>query len=412
MNDSKLLLKKNIIWNFIFSMVSAAQTVILLLFVNRILNEDSAGIFGFAFSVAVLLMYIGNFGIRNFQVSDSNEKYTAYEYYGFRLITVFLMLISILIIFVFYGASYEKAYAILFLGLERVAECIEDVFHGRYQQKEKLYLAGMQGTIRFIISDFAFLAMLYLSKNLIYSCFLYFIVNLIFVIIFAIITLPSFGGFKISLKAGSMLSIASSSFALFCGYFLSTYLTNVPKYTIEKFVLEYPDIYSDRIQGYFNMLFMPVLMINLLSTVIFRPFIVKMAEFHLAGQKKEYNMLVYKQILYIAIIGIVILPICYFIGIPFLTFFYNSDLSSYKLEFMILMLGGLFSALSSFLNVCIITIRKQNILLIATVILSLCVFASNLIIPFNYGLMAISVFYLIIMLIQALLYFIIHEFSK
>ena len=60
------------VWNMVFSVLNAGQSIVLLIIVNRIAGEKAAGVFAFSFSVAVLMMYIGNYGIRNFQISDSN----------------------------------------------------------------------------------------------------------------------------------------------------------------------------------------------------------------------------------------------------------------------------------------------------------------------------------------------------
>lgn len=401
---------KNFIWNLIFSIVQALQTVLLLLVVNRVLGENEAGVFGYAFSVAVLLVFIGNYGIRNFQVSDSKEEYSPYEYYGFRLITCLFMFIMMAILLILSKPSGSKVWAIVFLTIGRFAECIEDVFHGRYQQQGDLYIAGFQGSVRFIISDILFVFALVYCKNLIIACLIYGLSSLLISIIWGLITVRNYGGFSISFNKDSMTGLFLSCFPLFSGYFLSTYLTNAPKYTIESLIRLYPEIYDDRFQAFFNMIFMPVLMINLLSTVVFRPFIVEMAEYYNSGNKKKYNKLVYRQIFVIILIGIIILPICYFIGIPILSCFYNSDLHEYKIEFMILLLGGVFSAFSSFFNVCIITIRKQKALLIGTAILSVLALVLYKLLPFSQGMIGISIVYLIIMFIQALIYFFIHHY--
>lgn len=400
--------KRNVIWNLIFSIVSSLQTVLLLLLVNRIINEDSAGIFGFGFSVAVLLMYIGNFGVRNFQVSDTKEKYSSSEYYGFRTLTCILMILGLIIYCLFSNLDSVKLLALIFLTLERFAECIEDVFHGRYQQKGCLYLAGIQGTIRYIVSDILFLAVLIMSHNLVYGCFAYFISALVLTVFFAILTIKKFDGFKLNFNISSMKGLFISCFPLFCGYFLSTYLTNVPKYTIENNIVNYPSLYSNVYQAYFNMIFMPVLMINLLSTVIFRPFIVDMANYYNNNDKKNYFKIVNNQMIYIVIIGAVVLPLCYLLGLPVLSLFYSSDLSGYKLEFMLLMVGGVFSAFSSFFNVCIITIRQQRALLISTIILAIVAFISFKVMPYEYGMLGISAIYLGVMILQAIIYYIIH----
>lgn len=406
MNNTNV--RKNVIWNLVFSIAGALQTVLLLLIVNRVLGEESAGIFGYAFSVAVLLMYIGNFGIRNFQVTDSNEIYSPYDYYSFRIITCIFMLAALFIYIAFYNQSADKSLVVILLTFERLAECIEDVFHGRYQQKGDLYKAGIQGTVRFAVSDIFFLVVIICSNNLIMASCAYAVSAFIITIMYSFISLKEYGGFRLSFDLKKMTGLFLCSFSLFLGYFLNTYLTNVPKYTIDSFSNEGSAIFTNITQAYFNMIFMPVLMINLLSLVIFRPFIVDMSKAYNDRHFKEYHSIVNRQFVFILGIAVLILPVCFYLGIPVLSWFYSSDLAGLKKEFMILMLGGVFSSVSCFLNICIITIRKQNILLISTLIVSALAFVFNMLMPEKYGLMGISCIYLIVMIIQAFMYYIIH----
>lgn len=401
---------RNFIWNLIFSMVQALQTVVLLLIINRVLGENEAGIFGYAFSVAVLLAFIGNFGIRNFQVSDSCQQFSPSDYYGFRIITSVFMMFVMGIFIVISSPGKEKALSIVFLTVLRFAESFEDVFHGRYQQMGDLYLSGLQGTIRYIISDILFIIVLCISKNLVISCMVYGVSSLFAMIIFAMFSLKHYGGFSLSFNLDKIKGLFLSCFPLFCGYFLSTYLTNAPKYTIESYISPENTMYNDRIQAYFNMIFMPVLMINLLSTVVFRPFITDMADRYNENRINEYKSLVYRQIFVIALIGVIVLPLCYFIGIPLLSWFYGSNLNSYNREFMILMAGGVFSAFSSFINVCIITIRRQKVLLVGSFFLVIISVILYKIMPAERGLLGISEVYLVVMILQAVIYYFIHSF--
>ncbi|HOO79520.1 MAG TPA: oligosaccharide flippase family protein [Lachnospiraceae bacterium] len=363
--------KKNVIWNMIFSVLNAAQSAILLYFVNLICREERAGIFSFAFSIAVLFMYIGNYGIRNFQVSDTKERYRPSQYYAFRMVTLLAMVICVAIYILSRFAmppisnagnnSSEKMLVIIALCLTRLAECLEDVFHGRYQQQNALYLAGMQGTVRILFANLAFVLILMINHNLVWASMVMAIASWVCVVFFAIVTIRQFGGFALDFSGKGMKSMMLECFPLFTGYFLITYLGNVTKYALERYE-------SNSLQTYFNMIFMPVFVINLLSTMIFRPIIGTMAENYNHGKIKEYQKLIQKQNGMIAIIAVLIITICYFIGIPTLSWFYKTDLSEYQIPFLILLLGGTLSAYSSFLNVCIITIRGQKKMLIATLL--------------------------------------------
>lgn len=389
--------RKNVLWNMIFSVLNAGQSMLLLMIVNRLAGEDTAGLFSFAFSIAVLMMNIGSYGIRNYQVSDVDEQHSFGEYCGFRFITCILMaVISVGYVFI-KGFDMVKAMLVLLLCGMRIVECFEDVFHGRYQQKQRLDIACMQGTMRILLSLTTFLLALLVTHDIIVAVLLYTLANLLCFLLMAIPTIPGFGGFYLSWSRSGMLSLMVEGFPLFCGYFFITYLGNVAKYAID-------DYGTYQMQAHFNMIFMPVLVINLVSTMIFRPIIVDMATLWSKGEKQAFQRLVWKQLGYIGILAIVMIPSGILIGLPILSILYGTQLSMYRYAFFLLLLGGVFSAISSFLNVCIITIRRQGRLLLVIAFVSVVATALGGSFVQNMGINGASYLYLLLTVLQAVCY--------
>ncbi len=355
------LRKQNTFWNMVYSLINAAQSALLLIIVNRICFEEKAGVFSYAFSVAVLFMYIGSYGIRNFQVSDTAEKYTPGQYYAARLFTVAIMVACGAVYAVAGDFTPEKAGVVAALILTKAAEALEDVFHGRYQQLDKLYVACRQGSVRFFLSDIAFTVVLLFTKDLVLASYVYFGVNMIFTLVFAWTTLPAFGGFSLDFKKMIWGKLLAECFPLFLNYFFITFLANVSKYALDRYG-------HDVMQAHWGMIFMPVFVINLLSTLIFRPVITTMARMYTKKRFAAYMDLVHRQEKWIALISILVLIPAYFIGLPVLGFVYASNLSGYFPAFILLMIGGIFSAYSSFYNVCIVTLRGQKRVLYATAV--------------------------------------------
>lgn len=343
----------------IYSVLNAAQSALLLAIVNRLRGEDAAGVFGFAFSVALLFMFVGNYGIRNFQVSDVKGVYAPGQYYAARIFSILLMGIGSVIYLAVCGYEAEKTGVIAALLIWRAGECAEDVFHGRYQQTGKLYVAGIQGSVRLLVADAVFAAMLLSGLGVSAASFGMALSSALIVLVFSVLTLPKYGGFSPEFKGGVWGKLLAETFPLFLNYFLITYLANVSKYAMEHFS-------SDAEQARFNMLFTPVLVVNLLSTMVFRPLITEMADRIGKGRIDQYRGLVRRQEGVILLIGTLVLLGVYFLGLPVLSIFYGSDLSEYRIPLLLLMAGGIFSAFSSFYNVCIVTLRGQKQVLFLT----------------------------------------------
>ena len=68
------------IWNTWAAMLNSFQSVLILMVISRIDPVTDAGVFTIAFAIGNLMLTIGQYGIRQFQVSDVQEKYTFREY--------------------------------------------------------------------------------------------------------------------------------------------------------------------------------------------------------------------------------------------------------------------------------------------------------------------------------------------
>lgn len=406
MDDHIALRKKNTFWNMVYSLINAAQSAVLLALVNRVCNEEKAGVFSYAFSVALLFMFVGNYGIRNYQVSDTNEKYTPGQYYASRFVTVGVMTVSGLFFVLLGGFGVEKAFVVFAFILSKAVEAFEDVFHGRYQQNDRLYVASVQGSIRFLVSDAFFCIVLFACGNIIYASLTYFAVSVLLLLVFSMVTLPAYGGFRTDFSGSRWILLLTECFPLFLNYFLITYLANASKYALERFG-------DDIMQAHFNMIFMPVLVVNLLSTLIFRPIIVTMARCFNRKEYSDYMELVHRQEKWIGLIGIIVLLPSYLVGIRVLEIFFGSSLNEYLLPFMLLMLGGVFSAYSSFYNVCIVTLRGQKQILYITSVIAIgaAVLYSFVlsVVSGRYLIFTASVVYLAVMMIQMLAYIGLHR---
>ena len=134
------------------------------------------------------------------------------------------------------------------------------------------------------------------------------------------------------------------------------YISNAPKYAIN-------NLHSNVMQNVYNILFMPAFVINLFSSFVFRPMLVKMALYW-----KEHRFKALIKIIGLMNMGImgftmVVVIGAWLLGIPVLSFLYAIDLSDYRLQLLMVMIVGGLSALMSFANNVLVVMRKQHVLI-------------------------------------------------
>ena len=239
--------RKSIVWNFIASMLNAAISAYMLMIVTRFIGVKDGGIFAIASTLGYQLLTIGNYGMRNFQATDTKKIFTFREYLISRFITSFLMIIAMVIIVIVRDYSLYKALIIISFCLFKWVDAYEDVYHGLYQQNERLDVACREQSYRYIFSLIIFTISSIITKDLLISCILTFIFSLIFFIIFNNIIKTEFKTNN-TVDKKNIIKLLKECFPLFISSCLYLYICNSPKYAIDS-------VLNDEIQTYFGIIF-------------------------------------------------------------------------------------------------------------------------------------------------------------
>lgn len=186
-------------------------------------------------------------------------------------------------------------------------------------------------------------------------------------------------------------------FPVFASAFLSFYIGNAPKYAIDAQL-------TDEMQACYGFIAMPVFVIGLLNGFILNPMLFKISCLWNDGKVKEFV----RKTLFLAASVFFITVICiagaYVLGIPVLSFLYNTNLSSYKAELMVLLVGGGFLGLSGVLNAVLTIMRYQKDLLIGYALVAvLAFFMANSIVQ-NYAIMGAAILYTVLMAVLCALF--------
>lgn len=399
--SDKNIKKNGYMWTLISGMLNAVQSVVWLMVIRRVCEIKYAGIFSIAYAVANLMMSIGKYGVKNYQVTDIYQKHSFSDYFATRIVTCVAMIVFSIsyVLYCFYARNYtiEKMLIIILFCIMKMVDAIEEVYYGDYQQKGRIDIGAKSVSLRYIITTLFFIFFIFVSKNFLITTLMTLLLTIIISFYFILITRSVFNSYFVNLNIYQVRKILLDCFALFAGYYLSYYLGNISKYAIDRYM-------SEEIQACFNFIFMPVFFVNLLSTIIFQPILSELANHWKKNEYKKYNKLFFKQIGIILIITVSVAILGYIFGISALSILFNTDLKSYRLELEILLIGGGLLALSAFLVTSLTVIRCQNQILvgygISVIIAKL--FEERLIL--NLGIRGASILYTTAMLISCIIF--------
>ena len=151
-NNDKNIDSQSAVWNLVASLLNAGTSAYLLLFITRFIGVEVGGIFIIASTLAYQMLTIGTYSMRNYQATDTLNKYTFKEYLYSRYLTSIFMAIASFAVVIFNGYSISKSLIILAFILFKWIDALEDVYHGFYQQHNRLDVACRAQSIRYILS--------------------------------------------------------------------------------------------------------------------------------------------------------------------------------------------------------------------------------------------------------------------
>lgn len=364
--------KSEIIWNTLGSFVESLLSAVLLMFCTRLNGTEIAGMFSISFATATILNAIGDFGIRIYQVTDTNRKYKFGDYLLARVFVVITMVIIGILFVNISGYTAEKLWICIALIMFKVIDNLSETYQGEFQLRNRLDLGGKSMVIRVSSSLIVFFITDVITKNVIFSCITFVLTNLTLFLLWDVRILSKFQKLEIKYDKNNIKEILLDCLPLAISTGLSLYIINATKYAIDNFG-------DYTMQTYFNVIYMPTFVINLVSAFVIKPFLKPFGDLWNSKEYLKFIKSISLIILILAEATICIDIACALLGVPVLSFIYGIDLSPYKMEMILLVISGFFYASATVMLYALSTIRKQKLTTIAYIITSvIALIASNI----------------------------------
>lgn len=390
-------LKKNFIWNMIGMTLNSFNSLFFMIIVTRLNNLKISGIFTLAFSVACLMFYFGTYSGRVFQVTDVNKEITDSDYVIHRITTCSIMMIVAFIYCVVMQYNQYKFAVVMLLCMLKAMEAFADVFYGILHKNDFLYKAGFSLTIKSIISIIAFLVIDLFTRNIIVTLLAVILVWVAILIFYDIPCANKVSSISLRLNNSHLILLFKTGFFIFLINFFSVYIVNAPKYALDGRV-------ADSLQAIFGIILMPATLVSLAIQYFIQPYLQNLTALYNDSNKKGFNQLIFKLLLLTIGLGIVCVIGAYLLGIPVLSIVYGVDLTLYKKDLIIIIIGAIFYSMSIVFSAGLTTVRYTFVQFITYLITSVMglMLAGKLIQSFDVH--GATYLYFILMLSQFILY--------
>ncbi len=370
---------------------------VLTIVVTQLCGAEQAGMFSMAFIIGTLLMILGNYGVRTYQVSDIEERHSFSDYQVNRVVTCVLMMV---VAYVYCGIrGYSEQMFTMCMGVcaYKMIDALADVYEGRLQQADKLYLAGVSQAFRSLVVLVVFSVFLFISRDLGLSS--------IAMAVAAIVTFV-FLTFPLSLletpksrrmNAQSIAALFKQCFPVFIALFMYTLIDNMPKFVMET-ALSYDN------QLYFNALYFPAQAILLTIGSVYKPLLVRMAQMWADAEKRaRFHLVILAIVALVIALTLVVIFLMAWIGIPIMSFMYGVDFEQFRgLSYIMIAAGGVTAIIDFLYQVITVLRRQKSVMKLYLITFGFSLFVPILLIDFT-GLPGAVIGYLIVMTILLVL---------
>ena len=389
---------RDFVWNTVGFAAWGMVFPFLTIVVTWLAGVERAGMFSFAFVVANLLYILANYGVRTYQVSDIDEYHSFADYQINRLITCVIMIIVGYLFCKIAGYTDEMFTMSMGIFFYKAIDALGEVYEGRLQQADKLYLGGVSLSVRSGIAFLLFAVVLLITGNLGIAAIAMAIGALAS---FAFVTFPlTMFETERSMPPNwhSIALLFRECFPVFLALFLYAVIDNMPKFVMQGFALPYDN------QLYFNALYFPAQAILITVGMIYKPLLVKMANVWAdESRRSRFDLIIIAMMVVIIAITVVGMLFMGWIGLAIMGFMYGIDFSQFaQLQYIMLAAGGVTAAIDFLYQVITILRRQQVVMGLYLITFGFSLLVLILMIPMM-GLQGAVVGYLIVMSILLIL---------
>lgn len=348
----RLSLKANFSWSVLGNVVFVGCQWGMLVVLAKLGSSEMVGLYTLGLAVTAPPTQFATLGMRLAQVTDAKNDYQFSDYLGLRLITNTLALLVILGIVLFTGYTSTTALVIIAIGVSKFMMGISEVFHGLYQQYERMDRMAIALIAKGVLTLAALGVGLYLTDNLLWAI-IWTIVVLVFIffgyevpnggIILKTLSNPAEGAQKTVHKLHgllprwdkkTLLQLTWLLLPLGIVVMLSSLYTNIPRYFIER-QLSIGELGIFAAIGSFERAG------NFIVVAIAQSTSPRLSQHFADGKRKAFQSLLLKTIGLGVAIGIGGVLVALVAGNQLLTFFYQPEYARNDLLVLLMIAAGL-----------------------------------------------------------------------
>jgi len=345
---------QNHLWILIATAFAAPFSAVMVLLTKRLVDLETAGIMQYAYAVAFNFGVLIVFSVSQIQVVDVREEYSFKTYLNTRVITAALTSVVFVVFLFITGQSGLQLSVLLLYYLIVLVDFYFNVYTIDFHQKGMIRVTGRMRASGFAAILLSYISITYFTKNVILAMSVAVMAILLSYLIWVWCYRKRYAAPRTKVDFSAIKRLLIASAPVFVLTFITTFLATSPNIFLGEFT-------TMETVAIFAILLTPgALFLVFLHAVLLGDPLPKLSEAFASGDLKKFSRFLHILLL-LAVAGAVpFLTVVYFVGIPFLSWLYNEDLSSYLVQLMVVCGGTICYALTPIIGMTLIIMKRQR----------------------------------------------------
>lgn len=363
-------LRTNFLWNAAGSTVFAlCQWGILVVFA-KLGSPTLVGQLVYGLALTSPLFVVAGLQLRAIQATDADNRYTLGKYLGLRaLTTVTAVIVTVVVSAVMWPAGNQSGLIVLLWGLSKAVDSGSDALYGFSQQSERMDYVGVSLTLRGLLAV-AIVAVLFRASHSAPFALAGLVAS--WVAVFILFDIPvarillrqrkrsanASDGMTETLRPvldrRQLAPLCLEAAPLGIVAFLMAIQVQIPRYVVV-------GLMHTRALGLFSAAVYVTFIGSMLVNALGAPACVRLAQYHVTGERFAFRKLMTKLLLVAAAIGVAGVLVSAFFGGHILAFLYTNEYSRMAAVLTMLCASSALSYVASFLGYGMTSLRRYRI---------------------------------------------------
>jgi O-antigen/teichoic acid export membrane protein len=328
---------------------------LMLIIVIRIAGYEVSGEFSLVISFTNLYGFLSQYNIRNFQLSDVNNKYLPQQYSGTYIITSGLAVVFFLFTLPFTGYSSGIIFSCLIYMLIKLCETFTNYIFTYMQLKDRYSDIAVSYCLKGIIPLIGLTVCLYFTHNLFKSLCIMFFLYIVIIVIYDIRKTHAYFPRGIVIKGNTV--ILKDCFPMMLVLLILPFMLFITRNAVEK-------IHGTTELGFYSAFSMIIVVLSTMAAAVYQVLLPVIAEKYVKRLIGDIIRIILSILGIIIITALIILLMAHLIGNFIFSFVFGIEILEYMYLLVPVIITSVMLTIMSFTSICLTAMQKRLTMLV------------------------------------------------